>query len=51
MATATVARKSTANVGAARAAVKQLTVYEWTALDKRGVKMKGEMQSRNASLV
>ena len=52
MATATVATKSNAgNVGAARAAVKQLTVYEWTALDKRGVKMKGEMQSRNASLV
>ena len=51
MPTATVAAKSTANVGAARAAVKQLTVYEWIALDKRGVRMKGEMQSRNASLV
>ena len=51
MPTATVAAKSNANLGAARAAVKQLTVYEWTALDKRGVRMKGEMQSRNASLV
>jgi type IV pilus assembly protein PilC len=52
MPTATVASKSnTANVGAARSAVKQLTVYEWVALDKRGVKMKGEMQARNASLV
>ena len=52
MPTATVASKPAAgNLGAARAAVKQLTVYEWTALDKRGVKMKGEMQSRNASLV
>ena len=51
MATATVAAKSNANVGTARAAVKLLTVYEWTALDKRGVKMKGEMQGRNASLV
>jgi len=51
MPTATVAAKSNANVGAARAAVKLLTVYEWVALDKRGVKMKGEMQSRNASLV
>jgi len=51
MPTASVAAKSNANVGAARAAVKLLTVYEWTALDKRGVKMKGEMQGRNASLV
>jgi hypothetical protein len=39
MATATVARKSNPNVGAARAAVKQMTVYVWVALDKRGVKM------------
>jgi type IV pilus assembly protein PilC len=52
MPTATVATHSNAgNVGASRAAVKQLTVYEWIALDKRGVKMKGEMQARNASLV
>ncbi|HET6914344.1 MAG TPA: type II secretion system F family protein [Rhodanobacteraceae bacterium] len=58
MATATTANKPVArnanaarDVGAARAAVKQLTVYEWTALDKRGTKMKGEMQARNASLV
>lgn len=39
------------SVGAARAAVKQLTVYNWVALDKRGTKMKGEMPARNASLV
>ncbi len=52
MATITAANKPNArSVGAARAAVKQLTVYEWTALDKRGVKMKGELQARNASLV
>ncbi|HKT42594.1 MAG TPA: type II secretion system F family protein [Rhodanobacteraceae bacterium] len=52
MPTATVAaRSNVSSVGAARAAVKQLTVYEWVALDKRGVKMKGEMQARNASLV
>jgi len=58
MATATTANKPVArnanaarDVGAARAAVKLLTVYEWTALDKRGTKMKGEMQARNASLV
>ncbi|MGH8154689.1 MAG: type II secretion system F family protein [Rhodanobacteraceae bacterium] len=51
MPTATVATKLAGNVGAARAAVKQLTVYEWVALDKRGARMKGEMQARNASLV
>ncbi|HEX7325151.1 MAG TPA: type II secretion system F family protein [Rhodanobacteraceae bacterium] len=52
MPTATIANKAAnGNVGAARAAVKQLTVYEWVALDKRGIKMKGEMQGRNASLV
>src|SRR5690348_7362665 len=58
MATATTANKPVArnanaarDLGAARAAVKLLTVYEWTALDKRGTKMKGEMQARNASLV
>src|SRR5690242_6374904 len=56
MATATAVNKPASklaarDVGAARAAVKQLTVYEWVALDKRGIKMKGEMQARNASLV
>ena len=52
MATATTVNKpAPRSVGAARAAVKQLAVYEWTALDKRGVKMKGELQARNASLV
>ncbi|HEY3520508.1 MAG TPA: type II secretion system F family protein [Rhodanobacteraceae bacterium] len=52
MATATTVNKPVPrSVGAARAAVKQLTVYQWTALDKRGVKMKGELQARNASLV
>jgi type IV pilus assembly protein PilC len=56
MATATAANKPASklaarDLGAARAAVKQLTVYEWTALDKRGTKMKGEMPARNASLV
>jgi type IV pilus assembly protein PilC len=55
MATATInkpgSKVTTRDVGAARAAVKQLTVYEWTALDKRGTKMKGEMQARNATLV
>ncbi|MBS0433253.1 MAG: type II secretion system F family protein [Proteobacteria bacterium] len=57
MATATTVNKSPnkigspRNIGAARASVKQMTVYEWTALDKRGIRMKGELQARNASLV
>ena len=56
MATATTVNKpgskvAARDIGAARAAVKQLAVYEWTALDKRGTKMKGEMQARNANLV
>jgi type IV pilus assembly protein PilC len=50
MATAT-ASKNARVVGAARAAVSQLTTYDWTALDKRGKRMKGEMQAKNASLV
>jgi type IV pilus assembly protein PilC len=49
MATATAT--ATRNAGASRAAVSKLTVYEWVALDKRGKKMKGELQSKNASLV
>src|SRR5690348_14134123 len=56
MATATAINKSSGKtaareLGAARAAGKQLTGYEWVALDKRGTKMKGEMPARNASLV
>ncbi len=50
MATAT-ARKTTRQRGASRASVKQSTVYEWVALDKRGHKMKGEMAGKNAALV
>ncbi|HEX7341910.1 MAG TPA: type II secretion system F family protein [Rhodanobacteraceae bacterium] len=50
MATATATRNARAT-GAARASVSKLTVYEWVAQDKRGKKMKGEMQGKNASLV
>ncbi len=50
MATAT-ARKTTRQRGTSRASVKQSTVYEWVALDKRGHKMKGEMAGKNAALV
>ncbi|HEX7340569.1 MAG TPA: type II secretion system F family protein [Rhodanobacteraceae bacterium] len=45
------ATKNARATGAARASVNKLTVYEWTALDKRGKKMKGEMPGKNASLV
>jgi type IV pilus assembly protein PilC len=50
MATAT-ATKNARAVGVARAQVSKLISYDWTALDKRGKRMKGEMQSKNAALV
>jgi len=50
MATAT-AKKDPHALGAERAAVSKLTVYEWVALDKRGKRMKGDMPAKNASLV
>ncbi len=49
MATATATASK--NTGNARAELSRMTLYEWVALDKRGKKMKGEMQSKNASLV
>ncbi|MEN6538791.1 MAG: type II secretion system F family protein [Mizugakiibacter sp.] len=51
MATATAAAKNIRDVGAARAQVSQMSMYEWIALDKRGTKMKGEMQAKSANLV
>lgn len=52
MATASAtAKKDARALGAERAAVSKLTVYEWVALDKRGKRMKGDMQAKNASLV
>lgn len=45
------ATKNARAMGAARASVSQLVMYDWTALDKRGKRMKGEMQAKNASLV
>jgi type IV pilus assembly protein PilC len=50
MATAT-ATKNARAIGAARAEVGKLVQYDWTALDKRGKRMKGEMQSKNAAMV
>jgi type IV pilus assembly protein PilC len=52
MATASAtAKKDTRALGAERATVSKLTVYEWVALDKRGKRMKGDMPAKNASLV
>ena len=52
MATASAtAKKDSRALGAERAAVSKLTVYEWVALDKRGKRMKGDMPAKNASLV
>lgn len=50
MATAT-ATKNARAIGAARAEVNKLVMYDWTALDKRGKRMKGEMPAKNAALV
>ncbi len=50
MATATATRAARQR-GASRASVKQATIYQWVALDKRGHKMKGEMAGKNAALV
>ncbi len=49
MATPATANKT--DLGNTRAEVSRLTTYAWDALDKRGQKMRGEMQAKNASLV
>lgn len=51
MATATATAKNVKSLGAQRAEVSKLTMYDWVALDKRGKRMKGEMSAKNASLV
>jgi type IV pilus assembly protein PilC len=51
-ATATAARAGVKpNVGKARAQVSQMQTFTWVGIDKRGVKIKGEQVSKNASLV
>lgn len=50
-ATAKLNADKTRALGAQRAEVSRLTTYEWVALDKRGKRMKGDMQAKNASLV
>ncbi len=39
------------SVGKSRAAVSQMETFTWVGIDKRGVKIKGETVSKNASLV
>ncbi len=51
MATATATANKARALGAQRAEVSKLTIYEWVALDKRGKRMKGDMPAKNASLV
>jgi type IV pilus assembly protein PilC len=51
-ATATAARAGIKpNVGKARAQISQMQTFTWVGIDKRGVKIKGETVSKNASLV
>ena len=50
-ATATANKKATAQAGKARAQVSQLTEFLWVGIDKRGVKLKGEYQAKNPTLV
>ncbi|HET6545824.1 MAG TPA: type II secretion system F family protein [Rhodanobacteraceae bacterium] len=51
MATATAIKPNRTQIGQQRAKVSQLQSYVWTGLDKRGIKIKGEQLSKNASLV
>ena len=39
------------NVGKARAQISQMQTFTWVGIDKRGIKLKGEQVSKNASLV
>ena len=50
-ATATAKKNLSAQVGRARAQVSQLESFLWVGTDKRGVKIRGEYQAKNASLV
>jgi len=51
-ATATAARAGVKpNVGKSRASISQMQTFTWVGIDKRGVKIKGEQVSKNASLV
>jgi type IV pilus assembly protein PilC len=51
MATATARAGIKPNVGKSRASISQMETFTWVGIDKRGVKLKGEQISKNASLV
>ena len=53
MATTTAAARAglKPNVGKSRASISQMDTFTWVGIDKRGVKIKGETISKNASLV
>ena len=51
MATATATRAKTSQLGKQRAQVSDLQTFTWVGIDRRGVKIKGEQVSKNASLV
>jgi len=45
------ARAATTQLGKQRAKISEMQTFTWVGLDKRGVKIKGEQASKNASLV
>ncbi|HJT98912.1 MAG TPA: type II secretion system F family protein [Rhodanobacteraceae bacterium] len=53
MATTTAAARAgiKPNLGKSRASISQMETFVWVGIDKRGVKIKGEQISKNASLV
>lgn len=51
MATATAIRAKASQIGKQRAQVGDMQTFVWVGIDKRGVKLKGEQVSKNASLV
>ena len=53
MATTTAAARAglKPNIGKSRASISQMDTFVWVGIDKRGVKIKGETISKNASLV
>jgi len=50
-ATAAVKARAAADRGKARAQISEMQVFTWVGIDKRGIKIKGEQLSKNASLV
>lgn len=49
--TALKTKAATSQLGKQRAKLSELQTFTWVGLDKRGVRLKGEQQSKNASLV